>query len=89
MLDWFIPWNHIDWGLKIQLFIWIAAIVFSYWIFWRTLIRKRPWLASRRRPTAGRSLLSRLLALRANRHSAASWPDPGTESETPKQRDRE
>jgi len=48
MLEWYIPWDRIDWGLKIQLLLWIAAIVLSYWVFWRTLVRKRPWLRGRK-----------------------------------------
>jgi membrane protein implicated in regulation of membrane protease activity len=47
MVEWYIPWDQIDWGLKIQLLLWLAAIVLSYWIFWRTLVRRRPWLKPR------------------------------------------
>ena len=49
MLDWYIPWDRIDWGLRLQMLIWLAAILCSYWICWRTLIRKRPWLRRRDR----------------------------------------
>ena len=48
MFEWYIPWDQIDWGLKIQLLLWLAAIALSYWIFWRSLVRRRPWL--KRRP---------------------------------------
>jgi hypothetical protein len=44
MLDWYIPWARIDWPLRIQLLIWVFAVVFAYWISWRTLVRKQPWL---------------------------------------------
>ena len=44
MVEWYIPWDQIDWGLKIQLLLWIAAIALSYWIFWRSFVRRRPWL---------------------------------------------
>jgi len=47
MFEWYIPWDQVDWGLKLQLIIWCAAILSSYWICWRTLIRKRTWLRPR------------------------------------------
>lgn len=58
MVEWYIPWAQIDWGLRIQLLLWLAAIALSYWIFWRSLVRKRPWLIlhecnNQRRPTDG------------------------------------
>ena len=49
MLEWYVPWNHIDSVLKAELLIWLAAIAWAYWIAWRTLRRKRPWLRRQRR----------------------------------------
>jgi len=49
MIEWYIPWDQIDLGLKIQLVLWFAAIALSYWIFWRSLVRKRSWLDRRNR----------------------------------------
>jgi len=49
MIEWYIPWNQIDPGLKIQLVLWLAAVALSYWIFWRSLVRRRPWLTRRKR----------------------------------------
>ena len=49
MLEWYIPWSAIDWVLKIQFLAWLAAIATSWWIAWRVLIRKRPWLERRER----------------------------------------
>jgi len=49
MIEWYIPWDQIDLGLKLQLVLWFAAIALSYWIFWRSLVRKRPWLDRRNR----------------------------------------
>jgi len=49
MLEWYIPWDQIDWGLKLQLLIWLAAILGSYWICWRSVVRKKPWLRGPRR----------------------------------------
>ncbi len=49
MIEWYFPWSSIDWVLKLQLLIWSASIACSYWIAWRTVIRKRPWLRRRDR----------------------------------------
>jgi hypothetical protein len=50
VLEWYFPWSSVDWVLKSELLIWLAAIGWSYWIVWRTLIRKKPWLRWRKRP---------------------------------------
>ena len=49
MLEWYVPWTSIDWVLRAELAIWLAAVAWSYWIAWRTLGRKRPWLRRRKR----------------------------------------
>ena len=49
VLEWYFPWSTVDWILRIQLLIWLAAIGWSYWIVWRTFVRKKPWLRSRKR----------------------------------------
>ena len=49
MLEWYIPWSHVDWVLKAEMLIWLAAIACSYWICWRSLVRKKPWLGWRDR----------------------------------------
>ncbi len=49
MLEWYVPWANLDWGLKFELLVWFAAIAWSYWACWRTLVRKRPWLRRRNR----------------------------------------
>jgi hypothetical protein len=54
MIEWYIPWNQIDAGLKVQLVLWIAAVALSYWIFWRSLVRRRPWLTRRDRSSRRR-----------------------------------
>lgn len=49
MLEWYFPWSSVDWFLKMELLVWLAATGASYWICWRTVIRKRPWLRWRER----------------------------------------
>ncbi len=44
MLEWYFPWDQVDGVLRIQLAIWIGVVVFSFWVSWRTLIAKKPWL---------------------------------------------
>jgi hypothetical protein len=44
MIDWYFPWGRIDWVLRLQLIVWLASVVIAYWISWRYLIAKRPWL---------------------------------------------
>ena len=49
MIEWYFPWSGIDSVLKLELLIWLAAVACSYWIAWRTLVLKRPWLKWRKR----------------------------------------
>ena len=44
MFDWYFPLFMIDWGLRIELLAWLLCLAAAYWIAWRTLIKKRPWL---------------------------------------------
>jgi hypothetical protein len=48
ILEWYFPWSHIDWILKVELLVWLLVIGLSYRIAWRALVRKRPWLQRRR-----------------------------------------
>lgn len=44
LIDWYFPWQLIDWVLRLQLIVWLAAVGVSYWIFWRSVVKKRAWL---------------------------------------------
>lgn len=44
MIEWYFPWGRVDWVLRVELIVWIAATVGGCWIAWRTLVRGRPWL---------------------------------------------
>ncbi|MDJ0926723.1 MAG: hypothetical protein QNJ73_03645 [Gammaproteobacteria bacterium] len=44
MLEWYFPWSNIDLILRVELIIWLAVVAVSYGIFWRVVVRKRPWL---------------------------------------------
>ena len=48
-LNWYFPWTRLDGVLKFELVLWLIAVGVSYWIFWRTILRKRPWLRRRNR----------------------------------------
>ncbi len=47
MIEWYFPWQHLDFLLKLGLIVWLSVIAASCWIFWRTVVRRKPWL---RRP---------------------------------------
>ncbi|MCC7413912.1 MAG: hypothetical protein IT495_20020 [Gammaproteobacteria bacterium] len=49
MLEWYFPWSGIDRFLKLELLVWLAVTGLSWWIFWRTVVRRRPWLRRRER----------------------------------------
>jgi hypothetical protein len=49
IIDWYFPWARIDDVLKVELLVWLAVVGVSYWIFWRTVVRGRPWLRRRNR----------------------------------------
>jgi hypothetical protein len=44
MLDWYIPWGLVDSILRLELVIWLAVVVLSYWVFFRAVVMKKPWL---------------------------------------------
>lgn len=48
MFDWYFPWSRIDAVLRLALLVWLAVVGASWWIFWRSIVRGRPWL--RREP---------------------------------------
>ena len=43
-LEWYFPWSRIDNGLKLQLVIWIASVVFAVWVYVRSIIFHKQWL---------------------------------------------
>jgi membrane protein implicated in regulation of membrane protease activity len=47
MVNWYFPWHLIDWVLRLQLIVWLSMVVLSYWIFWRTVVKKHGWLRKR------------------------------------------
>ena len=44
MLDWYIPWGQVDPILKLEMVIWLSVVALSYWIFFRAVVLKKPWL---------------------------------------------
>ena len=47
MIDWYMPWSALDWGLRLQLIVWLVSVFSACWISFRTLILGRPWLENK------------------------------------------
>jgi hypothetical protein len=44
MIEWYFPWQLTDMLLKLQLIVWLSVVAFSYWVFWRSVVKKGSWL---------------------------------------------
>jgi hypothetical protein len=44
MLEWYIPWDLIDPILRVEMVIWLGSVLLSYWVFYRAVVMKKPWL---------------------------------------------
>ena len=43
-LRWYFPWSQIDWVLRVELLLWLGAVVLAAWICYSHVLGGKHWL---------------------------------------------